>query len=162
MIPIPLIAIATWLLLVLWIPFMWGFWMLVCIGGFGFWWSGDRGKKEAEKERRKNLPRSRSIWPYIHLMCAACWNERRDIKTCESNVAESESCCWCGNDTTSGIWVRKDLVKMPCHHCEFEDCIGLAPVGIAEVWVCTHHIEWAMDLAFEPMKEAMKVIGERP
>lgn len=45
-------------------------------------------------------------------------------------------------------------------HCEFEGCDELAPVRIQEVCICTHHIQWAMDLAFKPVKEAMKVIEE--
>jgi hypothetical protein len=95
-------------------------------------------------------------------MCASCWNERRVTKAVEGN-AESESCCWCGSDTTSGIWVRNDPEKLSCHHCEFERddkyerCDDLAPVKIQEVWVCTRHIQWAMDLAFKPVKDAMKI-----
>lgn len=90
-----------------------------------------------------------------HLMCAACWNERRDTKAVEGANDEGESCCWCGNATTSGIWVRNDPEKMSCKHCEFENCDELAPVRIQEVCICTKHIDWAMDLAFKPVKEAL-------
>ncbi len=103
-----------------------------------------------------------------HLMCAACWNERRDkyasvyTLAVEGANSEGESCCWCGNNTTSGIWLREDPEKMSCHHCTFENCDALANVRIQEVRICTKHIQWAMELAFKPVKEAMKTIGERP
>jgi hypothetical protein len=90
-------------------------------------------------------------------MCASCWNERRDTKAVEGANSEDESCCWCGSNTTSGIWVREDPEKLSCHHCEFEQCDELATVMIQQVWVCTHHIEWAMELAFKPVKDAMKI-----
>ncbi len=54
------------------------------------------------------------------------------------------------------------MKELSDQHCEFEQCDELAPVKIQEVWVCTRHIKWAMDLAFKPVKEAMKTIGERP
>ena len=42
------------------------------------------------------------------------------------------------------------------HHCEFDHCIRLANIGIADVWVCDRHIEWAMDLAFRPLEDARR------
>jgi len=40
-------------------------------------------------------------------------------------------------------------------YCDFEKCDELAPVMIQNVWVCTRHIDWAMKLAFKPVKEAL-------
>jgi hypothetical protein len=55
MIPV-MIAAAVWLLLVLLIPFMWGFWTLLFIGGILFLMAEDREKQKAEWLRRSRLP----------------------------------------------------------------------------------------------------------
>ena len=99
-----------------------------------------------------------------HLMCAACWNadERHVNKAVEGANSEAQQCCWCQKPTTSGIWVREDPEKLPCKHCSFPKCDELAPIGIQDLWLCFEHIEWAMELALKPVKDAMKTIGERP
>ena len=53
-----------------------------------------------------------------HLMCAACWNddERHVNKAVEGAWSEAEPCCFCGNPTTSGIYVRHDPTKLECVH----------------------------------------------
>ena len=58
MIPV-MIAAAVWLLLVLLIPFMWGFWTLLFIGGFFLWRAELWEKEKAEMERQSRLPRNR-------------------------------------------------------------------------------------------------------
>ena len=52
--------------------------------------------------------------------------------------------------------MSEDPEDMSCHRCEFEGCDELANVRIQEVRICTKHIKWAMDLAFKPVKDAMK------
>ncbi len=57
-----------------------------------------------------------------HLMCAACWNaDEGNIASGVNNAleganSEAEPCCYCGKDTTSGIWVRHDPAKISCRH----------------------------------------------
>ncbi len=44
--------------------------------------------------------------------------------------------------------------------CQHPDCDALAPVMIGlECWICVDHIDWAMKLAFKPIKDAMKTSG---
>ena len=49
-----------------------------------------------------------------------------------------------------------DPIEDDERHCEFENCDEIANVRIQEVRICTKHIKWAMDLAFKPVKDAMK------
>ena len=90
-------------------------------------------------------------------MCAACWNadERHANKAVEGANSESQSCCWCDQSTTSGIWVRADSETLDCHHCDYADCDELAPIMINQARCCVHHIEWAMGRAFKPLKDAI-------
>lgn len=47
---------------------------------------------------------------WTHAMCDACWNARRspDYPPVRMVDPETETCCWCGQPTDSGIYVRED------------------------------------------------------
>lgn len=49
-------------------------------------------------------------------ICDICWREREGIRI-PSRVKlpyrEHETCCWCGHDTTSGIYLRVDPATVP-------------------------------------------------
>ena len=54
--------------------------------------------------------------PWTHMICAACWNATRETEAVEGASSEAEQCCFCGEMTTSGIWVRHDPAELSCNH----------------------------------------------
>ncbi len=57
---------------------------------------------------------------WTHVICRACWIERNPGRPPVVLTEEaSEICCFCGNATTSGIYVREDPAKTP--HCAHQD-----------------------------------------
>ena len=49
--------------------------------------------------------------PWTHRICVPCWNMKNpDRAVQESDYQESDPglCCYCGNETRSGIYVRDD------------------------------------------------------
>lgn len=55
---------------------------------------------------------------WTHPMCDPCWLEydpaRGPVRLQES-VRELETCCWCGRETRSGIYVRHDPAQLGHH-----------------------------------------------
>ena len=50
-----------------------------------------------------------------HAICSACWKASNPDRTpVRVLTPEVERCCYCGNDTASGIWVRDDPKTTPC------------------------------------------------
>ena len=48
--------------------------------------------------------------------CAECYNRERPGKVptrMKPEYRETERCCWCGEDTRSGIYVRVDPATVP-------------------------------------------------
>jgi hypothetical protein len=58
---------------------------------------------------------------WTHAICAPCWNkERPDRPTPLGNeIGDLEVCCFCGEPTKSGIYVRKDPKELK--HCAHRD-----------------------------------------
>lgn len=57
---------------------------------------------------------------FNHAICHDCWVERNPGR--EAVVIDEAArgrdlvtCCYCGEDTTSGIWVREDPSDIPHH-----------------------------------------------
>ena len=49
-------------------------------------------------------------------ICRACWYHRnpgRNPVQMTPEWRETEVCCWCGKDTTDGIYVREDPAVVP-------------------------------------------------
>lgn len=53
--------------------------------------------------------------------CDACWDERRPYapKRITAGYRATETCCYCGEDTDSGIYVRENPAEVP--HPTLED-----------------------------------------
>lgn len=53
--------------------------------------------------------------------CDDCWDERHDYaaKRIKEPYRETEKCCYCGQDTISGIYVRENPAEVP--HPTLED-----------------------------------------
>jgi hypothetical protein len=51
-------------------------------------------------------------------MCAPCWNKRNPDRPVVIRVPDSmrvdEHCCFCGEVTSAGIYVRQDPTKLAC------------------------------------------------
>lgn len=44
---------------------------------------------------------------WIHSMCDRCWNIKRGgTFPCRVRYPETDTCCWCGRDNNSGIYLR--------------------------------------------------------
>lgn len=55
---------------------------------------------------------------WTHPMCAYCWlatNPGRQPMRLSEEVRNIERCCWCGQETESGIYVRHNPAKLPNH-----------------------------------------------
>lgn len=54
--------------------------------------------------------------PWTHAICASCWAalhpDREPIRVTDAPL---DTCCYCGNPSTSGIYVRADPTTTPCH-----------------------------------------------
>jgi len=57
---------------------------------------------------------------WTHAICVDCWNERnpnRQAVDIIDELAERETCCYCGNETTDGIYVRANPSEPKfCNH----------------------------------------------
>lgn len=53
---------------------------------------------------------------WSHPICMACWFDQRGNDV-PYRVASSikEICCWCGNNTFTGVYVRADPDDLPFH-----------------------------------------------
>lgn len=52
-----------------------------------------------------------------HSMCEGCWNKSNpNRQACTVIDAEVEICCFCGDETTSGIYIRHDPNDLSCDH----------------------------------------------
>lgn len=53
---------------------------------------------------------------WTHTKCDSCWqaHEPGRVPFRLLREAPAEPCCWCGRETTSGIYVREDPVLLPC------------------------------------------------
>jgi hypothetical protein len=53
---------------------------------------------------------------WTHSICERCWLVREGLRPpLRLNLAESETCCFCGKPTQEGIYVREDPNK--AQHC---------------------------------------------
>lgn len=50
-------------------------------------------------------------------MCGACWYEQnRDGEPVRVKNDSPQVCCFCGNRTSAGIYVRHDPAELECKH----------------------------------------------
>jgi len=51
-----------------------------------------------------------------HAICAPCWNALNPDRPARSTfiLGPPEVCCWCGRDTTHGIYLRADPEFLRC------------------------------------------------
>ena len=59
---------------------------------------------------------ARSVSRWTHAMCAGCWVERHGETRQPTVMLEPamETCCWCGDGTMDGIYVRHDPAEVAC------------------------------------------------
>ncbi len=52
---------------------------------------------------------------FTQAVCAPCWNERNPANHVIPGYTggELETCCYCGNETLSGLYVRVDPTTVP-------------------------------------------------
>jgi hypothetical protein len=53
---------------------------------------------------------------WTHGICGDCWNERNlgvEPVRIKPEFAVQERCCYCGKETTSGIYIRADPRTLP-------------------------------------------------
>ena len=54
---------------------------------------------------------------WTHSMCSECWKkENPDKDPVKVKNAPVEQCCFCGQPTSMGIYVRHDPSKLNCKH----------------------------------------------
>ena len=56
---------------------------------------------------------------WTHPICDPCWNNHQPRRTPHRIVEEHrdhETCCYCGNPTFSGIYIRDNPDNPPHHH----------------------------------------------
>lgn len=65
---------------------------------------------------------------WTHPVCWPCWRARNgdDVPT-RLRTPEPELCCWCGQQTDSGIYLRADPNTLD--HCPRRECRGCHPSG---------------------------------
>lgn len=52
---------------------------------------------------------------WSHNICVDCWNEKNpDRAPVKLTQAEAEICCFCGEFTTAGIYIREDGTDLQC------------------------------------------------
>ena len=52
---------------------------------------------------------------WTHNICAHCWNKLNpDRETSELAIGIAEICCYCGEETSDGIYIRDDPNKLRC------------------------------------------------
>jgi hypothetical protein len=71
------------------------------------------------------MPPAERILKWTHRMCGDCWLAKNYSKTPEGEVEvrlplmtkePPGECCFCGNKTVLGIFVRHDPLKLTCSH----------------------------------------------
>jgi hypothetical protein len=57
---------------------------------------------------------------YRHAICLLCWDERVETRPPipVSPPLDVEQCCYCGRDTTEGVYKRGPLRDAPCCSCK--------------------------------------------
>lgn len=56
---------------------------------------------------------------WTHAICDPCWDERHPYREPVQMIdAPRETCCFCGEPTTGGIYVRHDPRDLSCSHPE--------------------------------------------
>jgi len=66
---------------------------------------GDR----VRKERRERM----GAW--THNICTTCWDELHpDEEPARMKKSATQTCCFCGNRTHDGIFIRHDPVNLKC------------------------------------------------
>lgn len=52
---------------------------------------------------------------WTHTKCDSCWQAAEPERVpFRLRGAPAETCCWCGRQSTSGIYVREDPALLPC------------------------------------------------
>ena len=52
---------------------------------------------------------------WTHAICEGCWKKHNPNRVpIQFLLAEEEKCCFCGNITTAGIYIRHDPKELPC------------------------------------------------
>lgn len=53
---------------------------------------------------------------WTHAQCSACWEHlHADREAVRVRNADTEICCWCGDTTSAGIYVRGDPARLYCN-----------------------------------------------
>lgn len=58
-----------------------------------------------------------SMAEWTHAICSECYEregEGAGVPHCLTAVERAERCCWCGQMTTSGIYLRRDPLWVKC------------------------------------------------
>jgi hypothetical protein len=54
---------------------------------------------------------------WTHNICEPCWEKRHPGRTAVRMLEpEKETCCFCGDQTYGGIYVREDPANTKCNH----------------------------------------------
>jgi hypothetical protein len=54
---------------------------------------------------------------WTHAICVGCWNARHPDRPASADAngrTEAHACCFCGQQTTSGIFIREDPKTVAC------------------------------------------------
>ena len=55
---------------------------------------------------------------WFHPICRPCWDEHKPGQVPAAiawDIRARERCCWCGDETRHGIYVRADPAPLPFH-----------------------------------------------
>ena len=59
---------------------------------------------------------------WTHSICDECWDRLNPERLSpRSGMGAEETCCWCGDITVSGIYLRSDPAELDCQHFEEAD-----------------------------------------
>lgn len=61
---------------------------------------------------------------WTHSICQKCWNEKnpdREPVHLKEEFASQEACCFCGESTSAGIYVRFDPLQLRCKGIHRDD-----------------------------------------
>lgn len=63
-----------------------------------------------------NREEGEAVSSWTHAICDACWDQRNPYRDpYRIKEATEVMCCFCGNQTKSGIWIRKNPADMICN-----------------------------------------------
>jgi hypothetical protein len=52
---------------------------------------------------------------WTHAICQDCWDEQSpDRPAVRAVLGEDELCCWCSEETSSGIYLRANPASLDC------------------------------------------------